>query len=180
MSKAFDATALFDIQAKWGFTMPIGAADEIVALMRALATPPERAETPQTSPAPSDEGCTPADVRILRAANGALAQESHEVQDALADLYEQVSKFCAEQGEADFETGRALYLLSKLRPEEYHWPFTEPPAQAKGAPQAPTEEPLLDFEAWYADRLSPADRSECLNAFRAGVHYCRSLRDHNP
>ena len=33
----------------------------------------------------------------------------------------------------------------------------------------------LDFDAWYADRLEPVDRFECLEAFRAGSYYRASM-----
>ena len=87
------------------------------------STPPQAAQA-------VPEGCTPADARTLRSANHALAQESHELQDALADLYGQVKRFCEADREADFETGRALWLLSLLRPLEFVWPFVDPPLAA--------------------------------------------------
>jgi hypothetical protein len=60
------------------------------------------------------EGCTPADARLLRAANHAFAQDVWETQTILRDLYSQVKKFCEEQGEADFETGPATALLRRI------------------------------------------------------------------
>jgi hypothetical protein len=84
-----------------------------------------------------EEGCTPADVRVLRAANLDLAAESHKLQEALADLYQQIKRFCEAEGEADFETGRALHLLSRLRPLEFAWPFAAPPVDKQGAPAQP-------------------------------------------
>jgi hypothetical protein len=41
-------------------------------------------------------------------------------------------------------------------------PAVLPPAEAGGA---------NDFDAWYADRLKPVDRFECLEAFRAGAYW---------
>lgn len=79
------------------------------------------------------EGCTPTDARVLREANHALAQESFDLQEALADIYSQVAAFCEKHGEADFYTGRVLYLLAKVRPLEFVWPFTEPPPRAPAA-----------------------------------------------
>jgi hypothetical protein len=73
--------------------------------------------------AAQQEGATDTDIRVLRDANLALAMESHELQEALANLYAQVKKFCEEQGEADFETHEALALLHRLRPLEYARPF---------------------------------------------------------
>ena len=98
--------------------------DQALASARAalsLSTEPREGEA-------VPEGCTPADARMLRTANHALAMESHELQEVLADLYQQVKLFCETEGEADFETGRALYLLSRLRPLEFNWPFTTPPS----------------------------------------------------
>ena len=43
--KAFDIAVFVDIQAKWGFTMPVGAFDELVAALTQSA--------PQASPAPA-------------------------------------------------------------------------------------------------------------------------------
>lgn len=84
-------------------------------LLAEIATPTKETE----------EGCTPADAKMLRTANLALATESHELQEALVDIYQQVQRFCETNGEADFETGRALRLLSRLRPLEFSWPFAE-------------------------------------------------------
>lgn len=39
---------------------------------------------------------------------------------------------------------------------------------------AALESPPLDFDAWYAARLRPVNRAECLEAFRAGAHSVRA------
>lgn len=70
-----------------------------------------------SKPEDGPEGCTPADARMLRAANHGLADESHELQETLADLLGQVNSFCERHGEADFETGRATALIERLRPD---------------------------------------------------------------
>lgn len=88
------------------------------------------------------EGETPADIRVLREANLALASESHELQQVLANLYDQVHEFCVKEGEADFYTGPALHLLSRLRPLEYSWPFTTPPHAASPSQPSSAERTL--------------------------------------
>jgi hypothetical protein len=77
---------------------------------------------------PVPEGCTPADAAMLRRANHALADETHMLQEALAYLYGQLKLFVETNGDADFYTGRALAVLTKTRPLEYHWPFHSPTA----------------------------------------------------
>ena len=82
------------------------------------------------------EGCTPADARVLREANHALAAESYELQEVLIDLHGQVMRFCEARGEADFETGRASALLHRLRPAEFQRP-----------PQAPSKPAAKEWGA---------------------------------
>jgi hypothetical protein len=130
------------------------------------------------------EGCTPADAAVLREANHGLAAESHALQEVLADLYSQVRTFCAEQGEADFYTGRALAILCKVRPLEYVWPFadktpdevlTASPAldAALSQPQAlpPLPEPEhADYEHWRETVARPAhEQNNTWVAFKAGA-----------
>lgn len=92
----------------------------------------------------------------LRRAIHALAAESHALQEVVAELYGQIKKFAAEQGEADFYTGRALAILCKTRPMEYAWPFTNKPdevladiwpAPTQSAPQTHPPESTQPKEA---------------------------------
>ncbi len=65
-----------------------------------------------------EEGCTPADAKMLRKANHGLAEENDKLRAALAELVRQIHAFTEQHGEAEFYTGDAVKLLSEDSPAE--------------------------------------------------------------
>lgn len=133
------------------------------------------------TPQPSPTGSTEADIRVLRQANTDFAMESHELQDALAELYRQIKAFAEEQGEADFETGDALRLLCRLRPLEYNWPFAPETATPSLPPLIEPDslpaERSAEFLDWWHNDVRRVSR-DCISAevgFEAGRRAAPSL-----
>ena len=61
-------------------------------------------------------------------------QDLRDAQEQLADLVQQIHAFAEVQGEADFETGRAMALLRRQRPDDYRALLTKPRPEPKESP----------------------------------------------